>query len=110
MQPIDHQVSAVQATEQVSRPTGAGRVIAAPGRVNPCAGHVIPAFLVPRLRFTSPKLLYPRNGRYTTTWSLISSSGMHSAISRMSSMAEPMDCSLVVTIRPGTTSPAATRW
>jgi hypothetical protein len=40
----------------------------------------------------------------------LSSSGMYSAMSRISSMAEPMDCPLVVAIRPGTGSPAATRW
>ncbi len=54
--------------------------------------------------------LYPRRGRNTTTWSLISSSGMHSAMSRISSMASPRDCSLVVVMRPGTGSLAATRW
>jgi len=54
--------------------------------------------------------LYPRKGRNTTIWSLISSSGMYAATRRMSSMAEPMDYSLVVTMRPGIRCPSATRW
>ncbi len=53
--------------------------------------------------------LYPRKGRNTTTCSRICSPGMYSAISKISSMAEPMDCSLVVAMTPGTGSPAATR-
>ena len=49
------------------------------------------------------------NGKNTTTSSLISAAGMQSASRRISSMAEPLDCSLAVTMTPGIGSPAAAR-